>query len=285
MRRRKNREIPTKYILFFLTFICLVTIVASFLFEGFATPVKSTVSYAMVPVTKGMNKVGTWFNDKADEIKTFKNIKEENAELKNTIADLQNKNALSVEERNELEQLRELYKLSTQYSEYETVGARIINKDASNWYSTFTIDKGSKDGIEVDMNVIGGGGLVGIVYEVGENYSLVRSIIDDESNVSAQFASTSDKCIVKGSLQLINDGVLKVFNINKDAQVTNGDMIVTSNISSKFLPGILIGYVKNIEEDANNLTKSAYLTPVVDFAHLDIVLVIRQQKFTGAGSE
>ena len=80
----------------------------------------------------------------------------------------------------------------------------------------------------------------------------------------------------------MNDGVLKVFNINKNAQVTNGDMIVTSNISSKFLPGILIGYVKDIEEDANNLTKSAYLTPVVDFAHLDIVLVIKQQKFTGA---
>lgn len=282
MRRRKNREIPTKYILFFLTFICLVTIVASFLFEGFVTPVKSTVSYAMVPVTKGMNNVGIWFNNKADELKTLKKTKAENEELKNTIADLQNKNALSVEERNELEQLRELYKLSTQYSEYETVGARIISKDTSNWYSTFTIDKGSKDGIEVDMNVIGDGGLVGIVYEVGENYSLIRSIIDDESNVSAQFASTSDKCIVKGSLQLINDGVLKVFNINKDAVVTNGDMLVTSNISSKFLPGILIGYVKDIEEDANNLTKSAYVTPVVDFAHLDIVLVIKQQKFTGA---
>lgn len=282
MRRRKNREIPTKYILFFLTFVCLVTIVASFLFEGFATPVKSTVSYAMVPVTKGMNKVGTWFKDKADEIQSFKSIKAENESLKNTIAELQNRNALSVEERNELEQLRELYKLSTQYSDYETVGARIINKDASNWYSTFTIDKGSKDGIEVDMNVIGDGGLVGIVYEVGENYALVRSIIDDESNVSAQFASTSDKCMVKGSLHLINDGVLKVFNINKEANVSNGDMIVTSNISSKFLPGILIGYVKDIEEDANNLTKSAYLTPVVDFAHLDIVLIIKQQKFTGA---
>lgn len=282
MRRRKSREIPTKYILFALTFVCMVTIVASFIFEGFATPVKSAVSYVMVPVTKGMNQVGTWVNEKVDEIQSFSSIKKENEELKQTIAELQNKNALSVEERNELEQLRDLYELDQQYSDYETVGARIISKDTSNWYSTFTINKGCKDGIEVDMNVIGDGGLVGIVYEVGENYAIVRSIIDDESNVSAQFASTSDQCIVKGSLQLMNDGVLKVFNINKNAQVTNGDMIVTSNISSKFLPGILIGYVKDIEEDANNLTKSAYLTPVVDFAHLDIVLVIKQQKFTGA---
>lgn len=281
MRRRNNREIQPKYILFALSFLCLVTIVASFIFDGFATPVKSAVAYVMTPVTKGMNNVGTWLNDKADDISEFRNIRKENEELKNAIADLQNKNALTVEERNELDQLRELYKLDVQYSEYETVGARIISKDTSNWYATFTIDKGSDDGIEVDMNVIGDGGLIGIVCEVGDNYAIVRSIIDDESNVSAQFASTSDKCIVKGSLQLINDGILQVFNINKDANVTEGDMLVTSNISSKFLPGILIGYVKDISDDTNNLTKSAYVTPVVDFAHLDIVLIIKQQKYTG----
>ncbi len=281
MRRRDKKEFPIKYVLFSLTFLCLVLIVASFVFDGFATPVKSAASYAMTPVTKGMNQIGTWFTNKTSEIKEFRNIKSENEELKNQIADLQNKNALSVEDQNELGQLRDLFKLSEQYSDYETVGARIISKDTSNWYSTFTIDKGSKDGIEVDMNVIGDGGLVGIVYEVGENYSLIRSIIDDESNVGAQFASTSDKCIVKGSLQLINDGVLKVFNIDKDAKGTNGDMLITSNTSSKFLPGILIGYVKDIEDDSNNLTKSAYVTPVVDFAHLDIVLIIKQQKFTG----
>ena len=72
-----------------------------------------------------------------------------------------------------------------------------------------------------------------------------------------------------------------VFNLNKDAKVSEGDMVVTSNISSKFMPGILIGYIKSVENDSNNLTKTAYLTPVVDFAHLDTVLVIKQKKVTG----
>lgn len=281
MRKSDKKNVPAKYILFILSFLCMVLIVLSFIMPGFARPVKNGVSYILVPVSKGMNEVGAWFSDRKDDLSELRNVMAENDELKAQIADLQNKNALSVEERSELEQLRELFELSEQYSSYDTVAARIISKDSSNWFSTFTIDKGSKDGIEMDMNVIGDGGLVGIVSEVGENYSIVRSIIDDESNVSAQFASTSDKCIVKGSLQLINEGVLKVFNINKDAEVSEGDMIVTSNISSKFLPGILIGYVKDIENDSNNLTKSAYLTPVVDFAHLDIVLIIKQQKYTG----
>ncbi len=278
MRRRSRKQIPTKYILYGLSFLCLVLIICSFVFDGFASPVKSGASYVMNPVAKGMNGVGSYIISKVEDVKNFNSIKKENKRLKEQISDLQNKNALTVEDRNELKQLQELFALSEKYSEYETTGARIISKDTSNWYATFTIDKGSKDGIEVDMNVIGDGGLVGIVYEVNDNYSLVRSIIDDESNVSAQFASTSDKCIVKGSLKLINEGVLKVFNINKDAQVSEGDMLITSNISSKFLPGILIGYVKDIEEDSNNLTKSAYVTPVVDFAHLDIVLVIKELK-------
>ena len=278
MRRRSRKQIPTKYILYGLSFLCLVLIICSFVFDGCASPVKSGASYVMNPVAKGMNGVGSYIISKVEDVKNFNSIKNENKRLKEQISDLQNKNALTVEDRNELKQLQELFALSEKYSEYETTGARIISKDTSNWYATFTIDKGSKDGIEVDMNVIGDGGLVGIVYEVNDNYSLVRSIIDDESNVSAQFASTSDKCIVKGSLKLINEGVLKVFNINKDAQVSEGDMLITSNISSKFLPGILIGYVKDIEEDSNNLTKSAYVTPVVDFAHLDIVLVIKELK-------
>ena len=281
MRRRNRNEIPTKYLLIIFTIICFVMIVSSFIFKGFASPVKDAVSYIVMPVTKGMNNVGSFFSKKGEEIRELNHIRTENKALKAQVADLQNKNALTVEERNELDQLRELYQLDNQYTDYQTTAARIISKDAGNWYSVFTIDKGSDDGIEMDMNVIGGGGLVGIVCSVNKNYSLVRSVIDDESNVSAQFASTSDKCIVKGSLELINDGVLQVFNINKNAQINEGDMIVTSNISSKFLPGILIGYVKNIKEDSNNLTKSADITPVVDFAHLDTVLVIKEQKNTG----
>ena len=143
MRRREKKEFPIKYVLFILTFLCFVLIVSSFVFKGFATPVKSVATYVMTPVTKGMNEVGKWLTDRAADIKELKNIKSENKSLKEQILDLQNKNALSVEDQNELDQLRKLYKLSEQYSDYETVGARIISKDTSNWYSTFTIDKES----------------------------------------------------------------------------------------------------------------------------------------------
>ena len=81
------------------------------------------------------------------------------------------------------------------------IGAHVISNSGSNWFSDFTIDKGSKDGIKKNCNVLAGSGLVGIVTEVGPHYARVRSIIDDESNISAMLLSTSDTCVVRGDLK------------------------------------------------------------------------------------
>ena len=135
------------------------------------------------------------------------------------------------------------------------------------------------------MNVIADGGLVGIVTETGSHWATVRSIIDDSSNVSAMAASTLDTCLVTGDLTLMEDGKLQFIQMyDKEDVVSIGDKIVTSNISDKFLRGILIGYISDISTDANNLTKSGYLVPVVDFGHLQEVLVIKKIKETGKNS-
>ena len=84
---------------------------------------------------------------------------------------------------------------------------------------------------------------------------------------------------VAGDLQLMADGVIK-FSMLQDTEdkVAEGDKIVTSNFSSKYLPNILIGYIHTINRDPNNLTKSGYITPAVDFQHLKEVFVITQLK-------
>ena len=156
----------------------------------------------------------------------------------------------------------------------------MIGKDAGNWFSTFLIDKGRKDGIAVNMNVIADEGLVGIVTSVGENYAKVRSIIDDTSQVSAQVLSTSDNCVVGGSLVLMNSERQLVLTKLKDDddEVVVGDAVVTSNVSSEYMQGLLIGTISSLEYDSNQLTKSGQVTPVVDFEHLSEVLVILEIK-------
>ena len=169
--------------------------------------------------------------------------------------------------------------LDETYSEYNKVAANIIASDAGNWFNTFVIDKGSSDGIAVDMNVIAGSGLVGIVTEVGDNWAQVRSIIDDMSNVSAQVLSTSDLCFVKGDLQLMETGLIQIYQLrDPEGEASIGDTVVTSHVSDKYHSGILIGYINELTLDSNNLTRSGTLTPAVDFEHLHSVLVITDLK-------
>ena len=128
------------------------------------------------------------------------------------------------------------------------------------------------------MNVIADNGLVGIVIETGINHSIVRSITDDASSVSAMDAISEDHCIVSGSLEEKDTGLLNVELIHDDAQIEEGNEIVTSYLSDKFLPGLTIGYITSVTEDASTLTRTAKVTPVVDFEHLRDVLVITQLK-------
>ena len=140
-------------------------------------------------------------------------------------------------------------------------------------------DKGSLDGIEVDMNVIAGSGLVGRINAVGDDWARVQAIIADNAAVSGMVLSSSDNLIVSGSLELYNNGKISWSKLVDPAnRVSVGDKIVTSNISDKYLPGILIGYISSVELDANNLTKSGEMIPAVDFEHLGEVLVIRTMK-------
>ncbi len=236
-----------------------------------------------VPMQQGINHVGSWLKDKTDNLKNLKDVMSENQKLKEQVHSLTLElNTIKLEQY-ELDNLRELLDLDQKYPSYEKVAANVIGKDAGNWFSTFTIDKGSKDGIDVDMNVLAGSGLVGIVTDVGPNYAKIRSIIDDTSKISGMLLTTSDRCIVHGDLQEMNENQNILFNNLKDSdnEANVGDPVVTSYISDKYLQGILIGYINTIEVDSNNLTKSGTITPVVDFEHIEAVLVILDKKQSG----
>ncbi len=272
---------PSKYLLFILTILCAGMVILTFNTNIFSGSLNTVVGYVIVPFQKGISSVGGWLANRSEELVQIRELLSENEALKAQIDELTIENTTLQQERYELTNLRELYKLDSQYKGYEKIGARIIAKDAGNWFHTFVIDKGEEDGIAVDMNVIAGSGLVGRVVDVGPNWSKITSIIADNSNVSGKVLATSDHLIVSGDLELYGDGVIRFQQLVDSAdKVAEGDKIVTSNISDKYLPNILIGYINTLDVDANNITKSGLLTPAVDFEHLEEVLVILELKQT-----
>lgn len=270
---------PSKYLLLILTFICTLLMFITFGTNVFNKPLNTVLGYVVVPFEKGISKAGGWISDRSEELVQIRCLLDENAALKEQVAMLTEENIILQQDKYELNKLRQLFELDEQYEEYNKIGARIISRDSGNWYSSFIIDKGSDDGLREDMNVIAGGGLVGRITSVGPNWSRITSIISDNSNVSGMTLATEDNLIVSGNLHLMADGII-TFSQLVDSQdaVREGDKIVTSNISDKYLPNILIGYIHTINRDNNNLTKSGDVTPAVDFEHLSEVLVITDMK-------
>lgn len=278
-RKGEKFTLPGKYLLLILTFLCTLLMLVTFGTDVFSKPLNTVLGYVIVPFQQGISRAGSWLSGRSEELVQIRTLLDENESLKQQIAVLTEQNTLLQQDKYELNKLQELFELDEEYEEYAKVGARIIGRDSGNWYSSFLIDKGTQDGLAADMNVIAGGGLVGIITSVGPNWSRVTSIISDNSNVSAMTLATEDNLIVSGDLQQMAEGVI-TFNMLVDSQnaVTEGDKVVTSHISDKYLPNILIGYINAINRDSNNLTKSGYITPVVDFEHLSEVLVITDLK-------
>lgn len=278
-RKREKFHLPSKYLLFILTALCIAMMVLSFTTNFLAVPLSYISGVLIVPFENGLTSVGTYALEKTEQLQELRSVLKENEQLKDQINELMIENTRLQQEKYELTKLRELYELDAEYEEYSKIGARIISRDASNWYSSFVIDKGSEDGIQVNCNVIAGSGLVGRVVEVGPDHAKVISIILDGVNTSGMILSSGDNLIVTGNLTSMEEGKIEYSQLmdTKD-KVTIGDKVVTSNISNQYLPGLLIGYISSIGTDSNNLTKSGYLTPVVDFEHLNEVLVIKELK-------
>lgn len=268
----------SKYVLISLTVFCVLLIGLTSIHDEWLAPLRTGVGYFLIPVQSGVNSVGSSIYDELTDLTKLRSAQNENKEMKDIITQLTEENTRLQSDELELNRLRKLYDLDQQYGQYEKVGARVIANDSSNWFQVFRIDKGSKDGIAVDMNVTAGGGLVGLVTDVGANYATVRSIIDDSSRVSSMAMQSGDSCIVAGDLTLFKEGRLRITNVLKESDLKDGDKIVTSNISSVFLPGLLVGYAADITNDTNNVTKSGYLIPAAEFDSLQEVLVITKLK-------
>lgn len=278
MRRRFNFEIKPKYIFIAVASLCIATMIFTFANDKNLSSARTAFGDVVTPMQSGVNKVGNWISKKTEIFTNMKKLIAENEELQKRVDTLSSQNKILQLDKYELDSLRNLYKLDQKYTDYPKVAARVITKDGGNWYNIFKIDKGTNDGIQVGMNVMAGDGLVGIITEVGHNWSSVRSIIDDNSSVSGMVLKTNDTCMINGNLELLDSGYIEIENLGKDAQIKKGYEIVTSRISPKFLPGILIGKVASVSTDSSKLSQTGKLETAVDFDKLDTVLVITTLK-------
>lgn len=267
-------EAHKKQIILIVTAILLICILFTYGKKTNATFIENALGFVITPVQELTSDIGNWFGSKIDWISNHDTLAEENEQLKEQIALLKEENKRLKRYDTENKRLSELLKISQKYAEYETTGSKIIAKDPGNWYDVFLIDKGKNDGINANMVLTSPNGLVGKITESGATYSKAQSILDSRSSVPAMSVRTGDLGVVKGEYSLMNSGLCRMEYIDAEAEIIEGDEIVTSHLSDVYPSGITMGKVKEIKTDANGLTKYAIIEPYVDFKHLDTVLII-----------
>jgi rod shape-determining protein MreC len=202
-------------------------------------------------------------------------IMEKNRELELEVETLRERLAELEDIKRRNERLRELLEFREQsgfekiFS--ESIGAEVIGRNPLNWYHTLVIDRGRRDGVEAGMVVVGLGGVVGRIVEIGDSASRVMLILDKESRVSAVIERTGEHGIVAGR----GDGVLEIIYLSDKSEIKSGDVVRTSGLGGIFPKGLTIGAVSKLLEQDYGLTLAAEVQPGADFSRLENVLILR----------
>ncbi len=278
MRFNRNKDISPKYLLLLLSIVCIALIVVSTIDPNLLRPVRQYTGKVITPLQQGVDEVGGWISDHLKMFGNIKQLQEENEELKKQVDIYRTEIERNQAELAELNELRSLYNLSLLYPDYNMTIARVFSTNSSECFNEFYINKGLNDGIYEDCNVLCDAGLVGIVTEAYDDYSKVRAIIDDDSTIVAEIGNENVLCTVEGDISTLSEGYILVKDIDKNALISEGDKVITSNVSDRYFYGITIGYITDITMDTNNLTKSAHLIPAADFSDIDDLQVILDRK-------
>lgn len=260
-----------------LTFVVIVSIIL-ILFAAFTstgrtrpTPVEGVLGVVVNPIQNTFYSVGEFFSNSFDSIFHLKTLRSDNEVLKNEVAKLQEQNRKLIQLAAENKRLRDLLGFKETNEELQFIsGANITGRDPGNWFDIYTLDKGSKDGVQAnDAVIVGNGYLVGRVIEVGSSYSKFMALVDQRSSVSIIVDRTRDLGIVSGSA---DNSIIAVMPL--EADIAKGDDISTSGFST-FPKNLYIGKVKSVEKQERKLQKLVLIEPAADFERMEEVFIVR----------
>lgn len=249
---------------------------------GASTVVEQIVGTITAPVqslTSGLSGSITGFLDqflRASEIsQENEQLREENRKLIEQMVDYENY-------KHENESLKEQLGIQEENPQWETMTASVIGRDPSDQFYSFTIDKGTLDGVSYQDPVITADGLVGIVSEVGPVFAQVTTILDVRLNVACQDVRTQDVATISGDIEMAQQGKCKMSLIPRESGIAKGDIVQTAGTSGLYPQGIVVGRVSDVGFEPQGTMMYAVVEPANDIKSIKDVVIITS--FKGQGS-
>ena len=275
-REKKSGKKVVALIFVFISVFCIVFFAARGKFE---TPVTNKgVGLILSPFQNAASWIGDKFNFITTTVSDIMNVHEQNKMLMTQVEELKAKNLAANEFEAENQRLRALLNYKESATQFDLLAARVIGRDPTTWSSMIVINRGSTDGVANDMAVVTEMGLVGHVIEAGLNTSKVQLILDPRASVGTLVQRPESRVagIVEGD---INNPIMpKMINIPKNSDVIAGDMIVTSGFGGIYPKGIVIGRIKDVQNEESGLLKYGVVETTVNFQKLEDVAIIIQSR-------
>ncbi|MCR5439978.1 rod shape-determining protein MreC [Selenomonas sp. WCT3] len=273
VRKDKNPHRKTWAVLFVIvSLFCIIFFAAKGRFQAPAN--SQAVALVLSPFQQAVSWIGGQLDYVTSTVWDIATAHEQNKLLRNEVEQLRIQNLEASEAMAENERLRTLLGYRQMTTQFDMVAARVIGRESATWSRMIVINRGQKDGVDVDMVVVTSEGLVGHIVEAGWNTSKVQLILDPRSSVGTivQRAESRVAGIVQGDMN--NPMMPQMVNIAKNADVVEDDVIVTSGFGGIYPKGIVVGRISSIENDAGGLLKIGLLETAVDFQKLEDVMVI-----------
>lgn len=264
-----------------LVFIIGATVILAVVIGIFASADRSA-SFAervggdvMTPAQGAVSETGGFFKGIFGYFGSVKSLRSENEKLRNENTNLQKqiKDMEGLDKENK--ELRKMLDLRKKQTKVDLLAASVASKDPSNWYSTFKINRGTKDGVERNQAVVNGNReLVGQIFKTGDNWAEVITILDSQSAIGAEIQRSGEIGIIEGDGNLRYSGMCKLGYIARDTDIREGDFVETSGLGGVFPKGLLIGTVKEIREENATMSKVATIEPLAEIDTLSEVFVV-----------
>ncbi len=267
-------------ILIIALLLSLITAVLTFTFGGIANPFANLAGVVATPFRNGFHGLVSWTEGVYSDAFEREQLVQELEELKKENAKLREQARAGEAASRENERLRDLLGLKEKRADFDLESATVTARGSSNWASTLTISKGSAADVAAgDCVVDQYGNLVGVVSEVGLNWSSLITVVDMDLEMGAIIARTDGAAIAEGDFTLMGEKRLKLTFLPDGVQLMAGDTILTSGLVSggeaTYPSGLVVGYVQEVRADHSGMSDYAILTPAADLDGLEQVFVIK----------
>ena len=238
-------------------------------------PISGILNTLGTPFRAISTTITNWAEDRYDRAFRYDQLVEENEQLRQRVAELEEAARNGQDAIREAEQLRDLLGLSNERPDLVYVDAAVTRRSSSNWDSDLTLNKGTRSGVAVDDCVIDQyGNVVGVVTEVGLNWALVTTILDPKSELGGRIARIDDNVILEGDFTLMQEGKLKLSYLPADSKLVSGDQVTTSGVGELYPEGLFVGTIRTLHTEPDGISRYAVVEPGADIENIRYVYII-----------